>query len=165
VQNYLKNSLEPPVKVKLEEIYNKLQDKLNSKNLENKTINQNIGCPFSDHKFIASAINFPSIPSTQLSKITRNLNDENVKIIIEQINQLNFYSQNDLTNIEQKWEFLKNKLLDTIDQIAPLKTKKLQHHQKKRFPWVDDQLLDINRERNLAYASAIKSKCSNDWYK
>ena len=40
--NYLKNSLEPPVKVKLEEIYNKLQDKLKSKNVENKTFNQNI---------------------------------------------------------------------------------------------------------------------------
>jgi hypothetical protein len=26
-------------------------------------------------------------------------------------------------------------------------------------------LLDIKRERDLAYASAIKSKCSIDWYK
>ncbi len=122
-----------------------------------------IGCPFSDQKFIASTINFPSIPPTQLSKITRNLNNENVKIIIEQINQLNFDSLDDLTNIEQKWEFLKNKLLDTIDQIAfRSKTTKLQHHQKNRFPWVDDQLLDIKRERDFAYASAIKSKCSND---
>jgi hypothetical protein len=79
-------------------------------------------------------MNFPSITSTLLSIITRYLNDENVKIIINKINQLNFDSLHDLTNIEQKWEFLKNKLLDTIDQIAPLKTKKLQHHQKKTFP-------------------------------
>ena len=98
-----------------------------------------------------------------MSIITRYLNDENVKIIINKINQLNFDSLHDLTNIEQKWEFLKNKLLDTIDQIAfRSKTTKLQHHQKNRFPWVDDQLLDIKRERDFAYASAIKSKCSND---
>ena len=84
-----------------------------------------LGFLFSDHKFVSTSINLPAPLNKPNLIYSRNLNQNNINTIT---NIINLNQDNFNTNIdtEARWLKLKSTLLNTIDSIAPLKTKNIQ---------------------------------------
>ena len=122
-----------------------------------------IGCPFSDHKFVTTTINTPSIKSEASSVLGRNLNEINTRLILEEINKMNLRELNEIVDTDLRWINIKNKLLSIIDAIAPIKKINTATN-KNRFPWIDNELTDFKKKRDYAYSLASKSKLANDWF-
>jgi hypothetical protein len=84
-----------------------------------------MGCPFSDHKFVSTSINLPAPINKPNLIYSRNLNQDNLNTITNIINNLNLDNFNTIIDTEARWLELKSTLLNTIDSIAPLKTKNI----------------------------------------
>ena len=81
-----------------------------------------VGCPFSDHKFLLSALDFSKTKHTPFLNIGRSLTEKNLLLIADLIKSVDLsFNKND-QDIDQIWMKIKQKILECIDLIAPLKT-------------------------------------------
>ena len=90
-------------------------------------------CPFSDHKFVVALLEFKSAKPVESSNMLRKLsvkNLENIKLIIDNTD-FSDINLSDLT--DDRWILLKNRILDVVNTIAPVKKIKSKN-QDENFP-------------------------------
>ncbi|RMZ98144.1 RNA-directed DNA polymerase from mobile element jockey-like [Brachionus plicatilis] len=119
-----------------------------------------VKCPFSDHCFITAELLLAK-PDNRPKTITcRNLSIKNLTKIYESIDCIEFKRMHLFNNIEDKWCFFKNELMKIIDQISPLR--KITVGQSNYFPWFDDELIGLKKNRDIAYKKLSESESSFD---
>ena len=98
-----------------------------------------VGCPLSDHKFLVSALDFSKTKHTPFVNIGRSLTEKNLLLIADLIKSVDLsFNKND-QDIDQIWMKIKQKILECIDLIAPLKT--FRERPIEIAPWADEELL------------------------
>lgn len=117
---------------------------------------QCIFCPFSDHDFVQIDLKLIKITTTNRFIFGRNLSQCNLNKITDLINKSNISIDNNVSTNEN-WLHFKNKILNIIDEVAPVK--KIMLRCNDNFPWVDDELLYIKFLRDSSYK---KYKKTND---
>ena len=80
-----------------------------------------IGCPFSDHKFLVAALDFKKSKHTPFVNTGRSLSEKNLLLIADLIKSLDFSFNKTDQDIDKIWMKIKQKLLDCINLIAPIK--------------------------------------------
>ena len=108
-----------------------------------------IGCPFSDHKFLVAALDLSRAKHTPFVNIGRSLSEKKLFLIADLIKSQDFSFDKNDQNIDQIWNIHKQKILECIDLVAPLKTFKERSIEKA--PWVDEELLEKIRVRDYYY--------------
>ena len=123
-----------------------------------------VSCPFSDHEFVQININFSNVDIIEKVIIGRQLTKNNVEKIMDELSPLNLNYDTTLKT-EQNWLQFKDKLLTTLNRIAPEKELKIKT--RNLFPWVDDELLHTKYLRDIAYKQFKKYKLEsyNNQYK
>ena len=118
------------------------------------------GCPFSDHSFVLTSLDFKADTSKpNNSTYGRSLTAKNLLLINEELAKVDFSTTNNCTDVNQQWNLLKGKILDVIDKIAPVKEIKVKP--KELFPWEDAQLHEARKLRDY-YFSLSKQNHSFD---
>ncbi|CAF1017571.1 unnamed protein product [Brachionus calyciflorus] len=119
-----------------------------------------INCPFSDHKFVVANLSINK--TTNICKMIecRNLSASKISEITESIDEIDFKSIKNFSNIEEKWRFLKTEILKIIDQIAP--KRKISFKSRNNFPWFDDELLRLKHLKNSYYKRFKRSGLAAD---
>ena len=93
-----------------------------------------VGCAFSDHKFLVSALDFSKTKHTPFLNKGRSLTE--IADLIKSVD-LSF-NKND-QDIDQIWMKIKQEILECIDLIAPLK--KFRERPIEIATWADEELL------------------------
>ena len=132
---------------------------LHNKDLVSET--KVINCPYSDHKFIVGAIKIDSDKPKPDIFWSRNLSEKNLLLIEEKLVKADFSRLDSLKTSDDKWLFLKDKILTVLDTLAPLK--KVTLKKENKFPWFDLELYRAKHNRDISYSLAIKSKINADW--
>jgi hypothetical protein len=112
-----------------------------------------IPCSFSDHSFVAVALNLTPLKSTPVTIKTRSLNQYKLDLISEKLKQVPFHSM--LTqemDTSLKFFIIQRSILDVIDEIAPVKTKRMKNNNS---PWFDKELKDMFLVRDRVHAYAL----------
>lgn len=91
---------------------------------------------------------------------SRNVNEKTVQKISDTLSRVNW--SNVITeNVDDSFESFHDLLQKTVNEHAPIVTRKLSRKNFRREPWIDPSLLrSINIQKKL-YAKAIKSNVSN----
>ena len=81
----------------------------------------------------------------------RNLSDTNVNIILLKFEQLVYskFETHKNDNPDDIWLHIKTKIIEIVDQIAPIKEIKIKSHDQ--LPWVDAELLYVLHMREIHY--------------
>ncbi len=93
------------------------------KNLINKTLVRE--CPFSDHKYVVATLESKSTRPIEEFCNLRNLNVKNQDIIKNIIDNFDFSDLDNILEINEKWLSFKNRILDAINSVSPLKQVKI----------------------------------------
>ena len=133
--------------------------------LHNKNLilsNEVIDCPFSDHKFVLTSLNIKSTKCEPKFVSLRNFSLSNLSLIKESLSTLDLsvlYNFN--LNADDKWLQFKEMILSKVNPISPVK-KILISLKNNTYPWVDQELSLLIRERDKAYNISKKSLLSHD---
>ena len=79
----------------------------------------------------------------------------------ENLTKLDWFKVINCDTVNESWENFKKLFLDSINEIAPIKTVRLK---QRTQPWYDGEILHNTQERDKAFALFKKTK-SNDHYK
>ena len=119
-------------------------------------------CPFSDHKFIMANLSLNRKKNANQEIFSRGLTETKVLEIVEAVNNQSFEYLNETPNCTTQWDNLKSHLVELMDSIAPLKRVEIrQSTLKKRFPWIDAELIKSKSIRDSAYR--VKDNLTNGW--
>lgn len=120
-----------------------------------------VPCPFSDHQFVSTFIKINK-PNLKFKNIQcRNLCEENLIKINNEISSLDFKFLTELKSIDDKWLSFKNLILSILDKYAPLKEKTVRN--SDQFGWYDDQLYSVRAKRDKLYKVYAESKSQRDF--
>ena len=120
-----------------------------------------IGCPFSDHKFVVASLEFSSIEKLEKTILCRSFSVANLEKISEKLKNTDFSQIKSLTNSNDKLDFLNKSLLHIMDSVCPLRSSKIK--QKDMYPWIDLELKSRKKERDYLYELASSSALPTDW--
>ena len=123
-------------------------------------------CPFNDHNFVISALEFKSIKVKNSKSFGRSISVKNMIEIAEKFAEIDFPIINDDPNVEMIWANLKQSFTTILDEIAPKKSFKVKV--KDKFPWQDNELHEKKRQRDHAYFKFTRSNNlqeDHDFYK
>ena len=115
-------------------------------------------CPFSDHKFVVALLEFKSAKPVETSNMLRKLSAENLKNIKTLIDLTDFSDINTIYSVDDRWNLIKNRILDVVNTIAPVKKVKLKN-QDENSPWIDDELKDLYKQKE--YPHQLKCLSNN----
>lgn len=116
-------------------------------------------CPFSNHYFIISSLNFVTNYSTISKSInSRSLNEKNLNLIRDEVRVTDFNIAKKYCNIDERWHVIKRIFLSIIDKHAPFK--KIRLKKRDHYPWVDNELLYHIALRDQLHDIAVASKRS-----
>ena len=132
---------------------------LHNKLLTNKT--EVIGCPFSDHKFVVASIKLNLVEPLPTTIWSRNLSEDKLLLIEKELTKMDYSAMDCISTVNEKWLFMKTKIISIIDKISPIKQIKLKN--KERYPWNDLELYKVKSFRDISYSKAKKSQNENDW--
>ena len=123
-----------------------------------------IDCPFSDHSFVLAKMAIAKVKNSSKSIMCRNLSSTNLLKISCKIDEFDWSQFKNFKCVEEKWNFVKNNLLNLIDEIAPIR--KLNINMSNQFPWYDEDLICVKHSRDVAYKKFKRSKLDldNDLY-
>ena len=165
LNNQLKNHVEQHTRVS-RNFYEKKNKYVTSKTLIDVVLhNQNrvvktevIGCPFSDHSFVISALDFKPPKPVLFQTTGRSLSEKNLMLIGELVNNLNSsFVINKEDDINMVWSDYKSKITQILDTVAPLKSFK--QRPVELAPWDDDELSEKRKTRDYSF---FKYKNSNN---
>jgi hypothetical protein len=124
-----------------------------------------IGCPFSDHKFVACSLIVK--PSSSLSVIRefvgRSYSQKNLASLKVEVDN-RMHHLNKIKNVvdpNNKLKLLSSILNEAIDLCCPIKTFKFKP--KDDFPWISHDLLVLKNRRDFLYSIWRDSKFDSDW--
>jgi len=121
----------------------------------------NINCPFSDHKFIMAKLKVKKEIFKSNYFIGRKLSAKNIDLIVEKITMLNHIEIMEITESHQKWMFLKEKLLETINSVAPIE--KIKILKSMNYPWVDLELIEARQLRDKLHKTFVNTESADDY--
>ena len=127
-----------------------------------------VPCPFSNHDFVLSTLNFETNCSNTIANInTRVLNPKALDSIRDELSALNFSVVNNYENVDERWHVIKRIIVSIVDKFAPIKS--MRPKKRDRYPWVDAELHFHLALRDKLYAIAIDSNTnrldSMEWTK
>ena len=116
-----------------------------------------LACPFSDHKFVQVNLKVNAIKPKKQFIIGRNYSIKNIEEITKKITELdlNEISINS-SNADEKWDFMRIKVLDIINEIAP--EKKILLKSRNEIPWNDIELIEAKARRDKAHKIYLRNK-------
>ena len=127
--------------------------------LHNKDLISNtdsIECPFSDHNFILSSFQIENSKTiVNNCFLTRNLGKSRLSKISRSIDSANMDIFNSTSVLEEKWNFFKDKILNIINIISPLKNTTISN--KAKFPWSDLEMHSLKKYRDKTYTDYRKN--------
>ena len=65
-----------------------------------------------------------------------------------------------ITDPNHSWEFMKNLIKRNIDRMCPVK---IMNVKERLDPWINDEILELIKDKDIALAKAKKTKSSEDW--
>ena len=111
-----------------------------------------LSCSFSDHKFIIAHLSLEKLKPVKQEVFSRGLTDAKMNEIIEILNHQSFDYLNEKADCSVQWESLKTHISSIMDEFAPLKRVEIRNSKiKKRFPWIDAELMKLKTIRDVAY--------------
>jgi len=113
-----------------------------------------IGCPFSDHSFVLTALNIKCQKFPCSFFKSRSLTAAKLNLIKAAISDISFSSFDYLTNVNDRWLAFCKILLDTIDIIAPYKQLRAR---KRTLEWIENDVRVLMRKRNKLFRLASAS--------
>jgi len=119
----------------------------------------------SDHKLgfvIRKKIKVNNPPKILQYRFLKNVPWNEVKLELCKYTSLEFESDSDvsdylLRNIDRKFSFINNKVLEILDKYAPLKRRLVK---SKVSPWLTSEIRELIKHRDKCEREAISSKCS-----
>jgi hypothetical protein len=116
---------------------------------EEKAKAEVIGCPFSDHKFLVAAFDCSIDRQNESPSEARIYSEKNLNKLRTLLSSTDFSKIELFPNINDKWGFVQDKVLEAIDQCCPLKPikKKLEIN----CPWFDNDLKSARNYRDYCY--------------
>ena len=124
----------------------------NNDNVKNTSV---FGCPFSDHNFVISALEFESIKVKNSESFGRSISVKNMIEIAEKFAEIDFPIINDDPNVEMILANLNQSFTTILDEIAPNKYFKVKV--KDKFPWQDNELHEKRRLIDHAFKFTRRS--------
>ena len=123
-------------------------------------------CPFSDHKYVVATLESKSTRPIEEFCNLRNLNVKNQEIIKNIIDNFDFSDLDNILEINEKWLSFKNRILDAINSVSPLKQVKIKFLDENS-PWVDEELKNMYLLKEYAHhiKCLSKAKIDEDFYK
>jgi len=121
----------------------------------------NIRCGFSDHMFVLSKLKLTSVVKKENYFIGRNLSKRNIETIAGKIAEANLNEIIKLTDSNDKWLKIKNRIPSITDQIAPIKEIKIKNY--FNYPWVDAELIEARKQRDKTHKIHFKSQLELDF--
>ena len=137
-----------------------------SKNLQGKQDSKIIITDISDHLPSAVTINGNFLEKKQKIEIrSRKITDKTIQAITDVLAGHDW--ENDLCNEEVNSNFKRfhERLLSTLNKLAPKRRIKLSYKQSKREPWISPSLLKCSTKQHKYYKQAIKNKDDLHWDK
>ena len=107
-----------------------------------------------------AALDFSRAKHTPFVNKGRSLSDKNLLLIADLIKSQDFSFDKSDQDIDQIWNIHKQKLLECIDLISPLKTFK--ERPIEFAPWADEELLEKVRVRDYYYSKFQNSNTTLD---
>ena len=95
-------------------------------------------------------------------KVARNLKKVDYNKLKEDISAQSWESVIEDTNVETAYAKFENVIHKVIDKHAPLRKKRIK---KKESPWINDQIINLIRGRDIQKSFAKKSCLPDDWQK
>ena len=93
-------------------------------------------------------------------KLLRNYKHFDVSSYAEDVSQTSWDDIERCKDVNSAYGFFEEKLMDLIDKHAPLKKQRIR---KQESPWMNSDIIELIRKRNLSKKHAIKSKLDGDW--
>ena len=87
---------------------------------------------------------------------TRNFSEKNLNLLSNKLSSVDFTGMDSHNNINDKWFFIKDKILSELDKISPLKKTIIKPDNK--CPWFDLELTKSKSARDSLYEQSVKSK-------
>ena len=106
-----------------------------------------IDCPFSDHKFVLAKLTVAKLKCKQKTILCRNLSLVNTENICSQIDEIDWSGFKNFSSIDEKWMFVKEKLIKIIENTATVR--KISINMSSQFPWYDDDLICLKHSRDI----------------
>ncbi|CAF1057954.1 unnamed protein product [Brachionus calyciflorus] len=119
-----------------------------------------IECPFSDNHFVVAKLDIQKSPNILKQIECRNLSSVNILKINSLIEEIDFQQIRNYDDINEKWLYVKNKITEIIDYVAPLR--KITVKNMNQFPWYDDYLIFLKHQKNAAYKRYTRTLSLND---
>jgi hypothetical protein len=110
---------------------------------------------------IVASLNIKSVKKEPIYIKLRNLSNINLDKINNIIINTDLSLLGETSNTSDKWEHLKNKVINTIDSVSPYKQVLLKTKYSKS-PWIDHELESILRIRDKSYKLFLKSNDPDD---
>jgi hypothetical protein len=118
-----------------------------------------LDCPFSDHSFVVSSLKIAKAKLAQPSIMGRSLPEpilDQIRAAIEAL-ELRVSSRHDS---DSNWNHIKQQIVTVINKYAPLKLKLLKN--TNQFPWIDKELIIVQRLRDYHHVSWKKTQLASD---
>ena len=93
-------------------------------------------------------------------KLLRNYKHFDVSSYVEDVSQTSWDDIERCKDVNSAYGFFEEKLMALIDKHAPLKKQRIR---KQESPWMNSDIIELIRKRNLSKKHAIKSKLDGDW--
>jgi exonuclease III len=124
-----------------------------------------IGCPFSDHKFVACSLVVKPSSSSFVSRefVGRSYSQKNLASLKVEVDN-RMHQLNKIKNVfdpNNKLKLLSSILKEAIDLCCPIKTFKFKP--KDDFPWISHDLLVLKNRRDFLYSIWRDLKFDSDW--
>ena len=170
INNDLKNFVNTHTRIE-RRFYIKRQKWIVSKTLIDVVIhNQNkiietavIGCPFSDHCFVISSLEFNSTNKQKSASNTgRSLTDKGIIKLTELLNNIskNFTFSKSNKDIDEIFKCISDQWRSALDSVAPIKEFKIKP--KEVSPWEDGELLEKRIQRDFYYSKFKETSTHKD---
>lgn len=123
-----------------------------------------IGCPFSDHKFVACSLAVkPPLHSFKHEFVGRSYCQKNLDALAIEIEKrlADLAIIKHITDPNNKLKQLNKIINQALDLCCPIKTFKLK--ERDEFPWISSTLLALKNKRDFFYSIWQGTKTNDDW--
>jgi hypothetical protein len=115
-----------------------------------------IGCPYSDHKFLVAAFDLAVVKQPEQTKESRIFSEKNLSKIRSSLSAIDFSIIERFPLIEDKWGFVKDRVIEAIENCCPLRP--IKNKAQNECPWFDAELISAKNHRDYYHHLCSDSK-------